>query len=230
MLLVRLFQLCPLGIFLRRMSIPLCRCQGPLGRNPRNRNYTKLLVLVSLTLQMIIERMVKSLMILATRILEWNMHGRFAPGGPLPSVHAAVKSELFLPSLAPGGPDMTPRPIAGPYQTVAVPPPLENKQSLSVDVFKVVASLEAMELLRRHCQIERERRQQWRAITCNEIFIWWRSIIISLPVPLLPQDRVRIQNGSSTISWLKLRTSWVHFILQRRSVVTTCVTKLHLTA
>ena len=122
-------------------------------------------------------------------------NGRFAPGGPLPSVHAAVKSELFLPSLAPGGPDMTPRPIAGPYQTVAVPPPLENKQSLSVDVFRVVASLEAMELLRRHCQIERERRQQWRAITCNEIFIWWRSIIISLPVPLLPQDRVRIQNG-----------------------------------
>ena len=49
--------------------------------------------------------------------------------------------------------------------------------------------------LRRHCQIERERRQQWRAITCNEIFIWWRSIIIALPVPLLPQDRVRIQNG-----------------------------------
>ena len=85
----------------------------------------------------------------------------------------AVPLPLGLPVLVP--PPAAPRSATGPRGTTLFFPPLERKESLPLEVFRMVAAFEAMELCRRHRQIEREQQQMWRESLCSEVFRWWRS-------------------------------------------------------
>ena len=69
---------------------------------------------------------------------------------------------------------------AGPYRTNPSALPLERKDSLPWDTYRMVSALEAMDACRRRRQLERELQHAWRSSVCDEVFFIENSFLDQL--------------------------------------------------
>ena len=101
---------------------------------------------------------------------------------------------MHLPAagVAPDGPV---DPVASSQSSVAFFPPLERKDSLSVRKYRAVTALEAIELFRRRCHLEKRLQLKWRKALCEEVFRWWRDVVAQFPEYMSPEDLAQVRSA-----------------------------------